>query len=142
MRKTLVLSLLLAPWAWAQDPCAAPAVATAVAQARTLLDQRKYAEAQAPARQALAMCPTHADANWALGKALVASSQNDAAIAEMSAALVKKADLPAPYLWRGYAYYNKKQPDKMVGDFETFLRLAPSAPEAAAVRQLLAGIKR
>ncbi len=143
MRKELLsLLVLCAPVAWAQDPCAAPAVTGAAAQAKSLVVQKKYADAQAPARQALASCGTQADAVSALGESLVALKQNDAASAAMNEALAKKSDLAYPYLWRGYAYYSKKQPDKMVGDFETFLRLAPTAPEAAAVRQLLSGIKR
>lgn len=143
MTRALVLlaALLAAPAASAQDPCAAPAVTSAAAQARTLVQQKKYAEAQAPARQALATCPTHADAVSALGQSMVALKQSDAAITAMSDALAKKPDLAYAYLWRGYGYYYKKQIDRMVGDFDTFLRLAPTAPEAPAVRQLLAGIK-
>jgi tetratricopeptide (TPR) repeat protein len=142
-RKTIpLLALLAAPLAWAEDPCAAPAVSSAAAQAKSLVGQKKYADAQGPARQALGSCPTQADAVAALGESLVALKQNDAAVSAMNDALAKKGDLAYAYLWRGYAYYNKKQPDRMVGDFETFLRLAPAAPEAAAVKQLLAAIKR
>lgn len=140
-RLALLLGLLAAPLGWAQDPCTSPAVTSAAAQARSLVEQKKYADAQAPSRQALAACPTQVDAVSALGHSLVALKQNDAAISAMSDALAKKSDLAYPYLWRGYAYYYKKQIDRMVGDFETFLRLAPTAPEAPAVRQLLAGIK-
>jgi regulator of sirC expression with transglutaminase-like and TPR domain len=60
----------------------------------------------------------------------------------MSTALAARADLAYGYLWRGYAYYYKKQPDRMVGDFETFVKLAPTAPEAAAVKQQLAALRR
>jgi len=143
MTRTLavLLSLVAAPLGLAQDPCAAPAVGAAAAQARSLVQQKKYAEAQPPAREALTACPTQADAVSALGQSMVALKQNDAAITAMSEALAKKPDLAYAYLWRGYGYYYKKQIDKMVGDFDTFLRLAPTAPEAPAVRQLLAGIK-
>jgi tetratricopeptide (TPR) repeat protein len=143
IRKALVLAAaLLAPGVFAQDPCTSPAVTGAASQAKSLVAQKKYADAQGPARQALASCPTQADAVSALGESLVATKQYDPAITAMNEALAKKSDLAYPYLWRGYSYYSKKQTDKMVGDFETFLRLAPNAPEAAAVRQLLSGIKR
>jgi tetratricopeptide (TPR) repeat protein len=135
-------ALLAAPHVQAEDPCAAATVTSAAAQAKSLVGQKKYADAQGPARQALGSCPTQADAVAALGESLVALKQNDAALTAMNEALAKKADLAYAYLWRGYAYYNKKQPDRMVSDFETFLRLAPAAPEAAAVKQLLASIKR
>jgi tetratricopeptide (TPR) repeat protein len=138
----LALGLLAAPLAWGQDPCTSPAVTTAASQARTLVQQKKYSEAQAPARQALAACPTQADATSSLGESLVGLKQHDAAITAMNDAIARKSDQAYAYLWRGYAYYSKKQVDRMVGDFETFLRLAPNAPEAAAVRQLLSGMRR
>ena len=128
--------------ALAQDPCAQPQVAQQAAQARSLVQQKKFAEAEAPARQALASCPTNPDGVHALGGALVGQKRFDDAIATMSGAIQAKPDLAYAYLWRGHAYYNKKQPDKMIVDFETFLRLAPNAPEATTVRQLLSGIKR
>jgi len=33
-------------------------------------------------------------------------------------------------------------PDKMIGDFQTFLKLQPTAPEASTVKQLLASLNR
>ena len=128
--------------ALAQDPCAQPQVAQLAAQARSLVQQKKFAEAEPPARQALASCPTNPEGVHALGGALVGQKRFDDAIATMSGAIQAKPDLSYAYLWRGHAYYNKKQPDKMIADFETFLRLNPNAPEAASVKQLLSGIKR
>ncbi|HET7293804.1 MAG TPA: tetratricopeptide repeat protein [Vicinamibacteria bacterium] len=128
--------------ALAQDPCAQPQVAQLASQARSLVQQKKFVEAEAPARQALASCPAHADGAHALGGSLVGQKRFDDAIAAMSAVIQAKPDVAYAYFWRGQAYYNKKQPDRMVGDFEAFLRLAPNAPEAVAVRQLLSGIKR
>ena len=78
----------------------------------------------------------------ALGQSMVGQKRYDDAVARMTTAISAKRDLAYAYLWRGYAYYYKKQPDKMVGDFETFLKLAPAAPEATTVKQLLASIKR
>jgi tetratricopeptide (TPR) repeat protein len=106
-----------------------------------LARQQRFAEAEAPASSALAANPTHAVAVEGLGQSLVGQKRYDDAIARMSAALAAKSDLAYAYYWRGMAYYNKRQPDKMVGDFENFLKLSPQAPEAAAVRQLLATFK-
>ncbi len=128
--------------ALAQDPCAQPQVAQAASEARSLVQQKKFAEAEPKARQALSTCATHPDGVAALGGSLVGQQRFDDAIAAMSGALGAKPDLAYAYLWRGHAYYNKRQPDKMIADFEAFLRLAPNAPEAASVRQLMAGIKR
>jgi tetratricopeptide (TPR) repeat protein len=143
LEAAVVLGLVAgAPLALAQDPCAQPQVAQLASQARSLVQQRKFVEAEPPARQALATCPTHPDGAHALGGSLVGQKRFDDAIAAMSGVILAKPDVASAYLWRGHAYYNKKQPDKMIADFETFLRLAPTAPEAASVRQLMAGIKR
>ena len=52
----------------------------------------------------------------------------------------RKGDLAYAYFWRGQAYYGKKRADQMVSDFETFLKLAPKAPEAPVVRQLISSL--
>lgn len=103
--------------------------------------QKKYGEAEAAAKAALAERPTDELAVAALGDSLVGQKKYDEAIERMGSAIKGRADLAHAYYWRGHAYYNKKQPDRMVGDFETFLKLAPKAPEANSVRQLLAGLK-
>ena len=101
----------------------------------------KYGEAEAAAKAALAERPTDDVAVAALGDSLVGQKKYDEAIDRLGTAIKGRADLAYAYYWRGHAYYQKKQPDRMVGDFETFLKLAPKAPEANSVRQLLAGLK-
>jgi tetratricopeptide (TPR) repeat protein len=105
--------------------------------AASLAKQKKYAEAEAPARVALQANPTHEVAVSALGAALVGQGRHDEAIAAMTETISLKSDLAYAYFWRGQAYYASKRADRMVSDFETFLRLAPNAPEAPVVRQLL-----
>jgi len=102
---------------------------------------KKYGEAEAAAKAALADRPTDELAVAALGDSLVGQKKYDEAVDRMGAAIKRRADLAHAYYWRGHAYYKKKQPDRMVSDFETFLKLAPKAPEANSVRQLLAGLK-
>jgi tetratricopeptide (TPR) repeat protein len=109
--------------------------------AASLAKQKKFGDAEAAARAVLADSGTHEIALAALGESLVGQKKYDEAADRMSAAIKAKADLPYAYYWRGQAYYNKKQPDRMVGDFETFLKLAPKAPEAATVQQLLSALK-
>lgn len=109
--------------------------------AASLAKQKKYGEAEAAAKAALADRPTDELAVAALGDSLVAQSKYDEAIDRMGGAIKARADLAYAYYWRGHAYYKKKQPDRMVSDFETFLKLAPKAPEANTVRQLLGGLK-
>jgi regulator of sirC expression with transglutaminase-like and TPR domain len=77
----------------------------------------------------------------ALGEALVGAKKLDEAIQAMTAAVDAKPDLAYAYYWRGQAYYQKKQPDRLIGDFERFLKLAPEAPEATSVKQFLATVR-
>ena len=76
----------------------------------------------------------------ALGESLVGQRKFDEAVSRMSDALKRKSDLAYAYFWRGQAYYGKKRADQMVSDFETFLKLAPKAPEAPIVRQLISSL--
>ena len=71
---------------------------------------------------------------------LVGQRKFDEAITKMSDVIGRKPDLAYPYFWRGQAYYGKKKADRMVDDFQTFLKLAPKAPEAGVVRQLLSSL--
>ncbi len=124
------------------DPCVAGDTSAKAANAQSLVQQKKYAEAEGPAREALGACPSEPTAAAALGAALVAQNKLDDAVDRMTAVISAKQDVAYAYLWRGQAYYRKKQPDKMVNDFQTFLKLAPNAPEAATVQQLLASLKK
>lgn len=139
---TLVAALTAVPLATAADPCTDPANAAKANDALAKARAKNYPAADAGANAVLGACPTHAVATQAMGQSLVAQKRYDDAIARLTTALGAKPDLAYAYLWRGYAHYYKKQPDKMVGDFQTFLRLQPTAPEASTIRQLLASLNR
>ena len=109
--------------------------------AASLVKQKKYAEAEAPARAAVAASATHEVALAALGESLVGQKKFDEAITAMTAAISANADLAYPYFWRGQAYDNKKQTAKMAADYKEFLRLAPKAPEAPTVQAILASLR-
>lgn len=110
--------------------------------AAALAKQGKFAQAEAPANAALGEVPAHAIAAAALGESLVGLSRYDDAVARMTAVVGADKNVAYAYYWRGQAYYRKRQsPDRMVTDFEAFLKLAPDAPEAAAVRQLLSALR-
>jgi tetratricopeptide (TPR) repeat protein len=126
----------------ATDPCSAPDTTQNATNAQGLVKQKKFQPAEAPARAALQKCPTQATAVWALGGSLVGQARLPDAIAAMTSAIGAKPDLAYAYLWRGQAYYQSKQPDKAVADFQQFLRLAPNAPEAVSVKQILSGLQR
>lgn len=109
--------------------------------AGSLAKQKKYGEAEGPAKAALDANATHEVAVAALGESLVGLKKYDDAIARLSDALGKKADLAYAYFWRGQAYDKKGQAARMVADYEQFLKLAPKAPEASTVRALLAALR-
>lgn len=101
---------------------------------------RRYAAAEAPAREALQASPAHPVAVPALGEALVAQGKLDEAIQRLSAALRADPRLAYAYYWRGQAYHRKRQVARMAEDYRAFLGLAPDSPEAPAVRALLGSI--
>lgn len=109
--------------------------------AASIAKQKRYEEAEAPAAQVVAEAPAHVIAVAALGESLVGQKKYDAAVERMTAALAARKDIAYAYYWRGQAWNNKKQADRMVADFEAFLRLAPKAPEAPLVQQLLAALR-
>lgn len=109
--------------------------------AASLVKQKKYADAEAPAKAAVAADATHEVALAALGESLVGQKKFDEAITAMTTAITANADLAYPYFWRGQAYDNKKQTAKMAADYQAFLRLAPKAPEAPTVQAILASLR-
>jgi len=109
--------------------------------AASLAKQKKYAEAEAPARAALEPNPAYAVGAAALGESLVGQSKFDEAITRLTTVIKEKSDVAYVYYWRAQAHHNKKEVARMVEDYQSFLRLAPDAPEAAAVKILLAGLR-
>jgi len=140
----VIVCVLLAMGAtavFAADPCADPALVQKATSAQSMARAKQYPQAEAAARAVVASCPNQPVAVVALGQALAGQKKYDAAIATLSSAIAGKPDLAYAYFWRGQAYYGLKQKDKMVVDFTTFLKLAPTAPEASTVKQLLGGIR-
>lgn len=109
--------------------------------AASLAKQGQFAAAEGAANAALQDDATHAVAVGALGEALLGQGRHDEAVARLTAVIEKRKDVAYAYYWRGQAYSKKKQPDHMVADFENFVKLAPNAPEAGSVKQLLAGLR-
>lgn len=108
--------------------------------AASLVKQKKYAEAEAPALAALKESPTHAVAVAALGESLVGQKKYDDAIERLSVVLGKE-EVAYAFFWRGQAYDKNKQAARMVADYQAFLKLAPKAPEAPIVQAVLAALR-
>jgi tetratricopeptide (TPR) repeat protein len=100
--------------------------------------QGRGAEALPAAEEALAANPTHEVAVYALGRGLVEQQKWDLVIARMSGVIEKNQRVAYAYYWRAHGYQNTNQGARMLDDFQAFLGLAPDAPEATTVKQLLA----
>lgn len=109
--------------------------------AATLERLARHGEAEAEAKAALEADPAHPVAVAALGESLVMQSKLDEAITRMSTALESRSDLAYAYYWRGQAYQRNKQIARMAEDYQAFLKLQPDAPEAPALKVLLAGLR-
>jgi tetratricopeptide (TPR) repeat protein len=109
--------------------------------AATLVRLGRNAEAEAEAKAVLEANPVHPMAVRALGESLVMQEKLDEAVARMSAALEAKNDLAYAYYWRGQAYQRQKHVARMVDDYQAFLTLEPEAPEAPALKVLLASLR-
>jgi tetratricopeptide (TPR) repeat protein len=101
----------------------------------------RHVEAEAEANAVLEAEATQPVALGALGESLVKQEKLDEAVSRMTAALGHEATLAYAYYWRGQAYQRKKQIARMVDDFQHFVKLAPDAPEAPAIKVLLASLK-
>ena len=109
--------------------------------AATLVRLGRHAEAELEAKAVLEANAVQPVAVAALGEALVMQEKLEEAIARMTAALAAKNDLAYAYYWRGQAYHRTKQIARMVDDYQAFLRLQPEAPEAPALKVLLASLQ-
>lgn len=109
--------------------------------AATLVRLERPAEAEVEARAVLEAEPAQPVAVAALGEALVMQEKLEEAISRMSTALESKNDLAYAYYWRGQAHHRTKQVARMVDDYQAFLALKPEAPEAPALKVLLASLR-
>ena len=109
--------------------------------AASLVKQKKYREAEEPAKAATEAEPSNEIGVAALGEALVRLEKYDEAVERLGNSIKVEPDMAYAYFWRAQAFQGKKKVDRAVEDFDTFLRLAPKAPEAAMVRQTLSALK-
>ena len=126
----------------AQDPCAAPSTSQKATAAQAYVKQKNFGAAEGPAREALKACPSQPVAAWALGGSLFGQKRYADTVAAMSGVIAAKPDVSYAYMWRGRAYYETKTLDKAVQDFQVFLKLNPTAPEATNIKQILAALQQ
>lgn len=93
------------------------------------------------ATQAVALAPDQFHPNYQLGLALSAAEQwEPAAVAFEKASGIDQASAYAHY-YAGISYSRLRQIDRMAAHLEYFLKLAPNAPEQAAVMSLMRSVR-
>jgi tetratricopeptide (TPR) repeat protein len=97
--------------------------------------------AEAAAKKAVELDANSAQARYQLG--MVASARNDQAQAAEAFAKATELDPQMAYAHyeAGMAFYKVKRVDRMAVYFENFLKLAPNAPEQAAVQSIMRTVR-
>ena len=112
-----------------------------IALARVYMGQKQLDKAEAALNRAEEVRRSNPDLYFYRG-VLGAHLKNYAAAArDMDRTIEMDPKKAEAYYFAGIAYSQIKQPDKMVERFQSFLKLAPDAPEAAKVKALLRGVR-
>jgi len=111
-----------------------------VGLARVFIEKKQFDTADESLKKAREINGNNADVPLYSGVLNMAKQNYQAAIADLDAAIALKVDNAYAYYYAGLAYSALKRQDKMVQSFQTFLKLAPDAPEASRVRSLLRSI--
>jgi tetratricopeptide (TPR) repeat protein len=112
-----------------------------VAQARLHIERQQMDQALAKLNEAHGQNANNPDVYYYRG--LVRANRKDfsGAVADLEKAIEMTPAKAMAHYYAGLAYNGLKRPDKMVEHFQTFLKLAPDAPEAARVRSLLRSVR-
>ena len=104
-----------------------------LALARMYIEQKDLDKAEALLQDA-----DGEDLNYVRGLLQLNRQQNKEAAESLESYLQNHPNHPYAHYYAGLAYNGAKRPDKMLTQFEIFLRLKPDAPEAKKVRAVLA----
>lgn len=108
-----------------------------VSLARVYLKQNRIDAARPLLDQAEMANPQNSDVFVYRGVISIANKDYVGATKALDRALELNPNNAYGHYYNGVAYANIKRTDKMIAHFETFLRLAPNAPEAEKVRAVL-----
>lgn len=102
---------------------------------------KRYDEALTAAKQAAMLAPASADAYFQLGIALAQKTDYAAAAQAFDKATQLDNSYAYGFYWSGLSYNRIKRIDLMAARFETFLRLAPNAPERGEVQSIMRTVR-
>jgi len=109
--------------------------------ARVHLEKQQLDKAEEFLRSAREINKDNPDVPLYSGALKLARRDYPGAINDLNDAIARKPDNAPAYYYAGLAYSAMKRPDKMVESFQTFLKLAPNAPESDRVRSLLRSVQ-
>ena len=112
-----------------------------IGRAATLLADGQTAEAVTAAQQAVTASPDVAAAHYQLGLAQAARLDYEKAAPAFEAAISVIPTLAYAHYYAGLSYYQAERVDLMARYFESFLRLAPNAPERPQVESVMRTIR-
>lgn len=112
-----------------------------VAMARLHIEQKQFEKAQKALDEAKEIDSGVADLALYRGALQLARKNYKVAAEELESAIERDAENAYAHYYAGLAYSGLKKPDKMVNHFQSFLRLAPDAPEAGRVQSLLRSVR-
>ena len=111
--------------------------AVRVTQARVFIQKQRFDEAEGLLREAGEINGENPEVYLYRGALRLAQRNYQAAVDELNGAISRRTDNPYAHYYSGLAWNGLRKPDKMIESFQTFLRVAPNAPEAARVKSLL-----
>jgi tetratricopeptide (TPR) repeat protein len=108
-----------------------------------LVRMKKYAEAEIDLRAALRENDKSAVAHFYLGRALAYLGQFDEAEKELNLAITLGGEqMKEAHRYLGAIYHARGDDEKAIAQLETYLRIAPKAEDAGAVRDLIKQLKK
>jgi tetratricopeptide (TPR) repeat protein len=111
-----------------------------VGMARLYIEQGKFGDAETALREAKGQGET-SELLLAQGMLRLAQKDFNGAADSLEAALKENPDTAYAHYYAGLAYNGLRQPDRMVNHFQSFLRMAPTAPEGKRVESLLRSVR-
>jgi tetratricopeptide (TPR) repeat protein len=112
-----------------------------VGESATALVNGNHPEAVDKASRAVALAPDQFHPNYQLGLAQSAVEQWEPAAAAFEKAATINGSFAYAHYYAGLAYSRLRQIDRMATHLEYFLKLAPNAPERAAVEAMMRSLR-
>ena len=113
----------------------------AIGQSAIQLLDRQFDAAQASADQAVAAAPSLPEAHYQRGLVLLARNDFGNAADALTKATTLDPNFASAYYYAGLANYRIKRIDLMGNNFNTFVKLAPNAPERPEVESILRTVR-